>query len=139
MFNKEPMINRKQKLYLIVAFFVLASSQLLTHLYRPYIYRNSLNDFGFADTIGSLVSVIGICFLFWGVKDYSSKEKNKQIVLATIIYSVVWEPLGILGIHGTFDWKDIVAAFISGILTFLLKEIIERNKTISNKTEKTIS
>ena len=120
------MNNKKQKFYLILAFIVLASSQLLTHFYRPYIYSNRINDYGFADTIGSLVCVLGICFVFWGVKSYSNREKNKQIILATILYSVVWEPLGLMGIHGTFDWKDIVATFISGGLTYILKEVIER-------------
>jgi len=121
----EIMKNKKQKFYLILAFIVLASSQILTHFYRPYIYSNKINDYGFADTIGSLVCVLGICFLFWGVKSFSNKEKNKHIILATIIYSVIWEPLGLIGLHGTFDWKDIVAVFISGALTYLLKEIIE--------------
>lgn len=51
---------------------------------------------------------------------------NKQIILAILIYSLIWEPLGLIGVHGTFDWKDIVAVFISGGLTYLLKEVIER-------------
>jgi hypothetical protein len=126
------MKNKKQKFYLILAFIVLASSQLLTHFYRPYIYSNQINDYGFADTIGSLVCVLGICSLFWGVKSYSSRDKNKHIILATIIYSFIWEPLGLIGLHGTFDWKDIIAVFISGISTYFLKEIIERK---INKTE----
>ncbi|MDQ2180514.1 hypothetical protein [Marinifilum sp. D714] len=121
------MKNKKQKIYLGVALIVLAASQLLTHFYRPYIYANKISDFGFADTIGSLVSVIGFCFFVWGFKDYSNKEKNKHILLATIIYSVVWEPLGWLGIHGTFDWKDIIASFISGAIALALKEIVERS------------
>ncbi|MFA8433552.1 MAG: hypothetical protein ACEPOZ_03450 [Marinifilaceae bacterium] len=133
------MKNKKQKFYLTIAFIVLASSQLLTHFYRPFIYSSKINDYGFADTIGSLVSVIGICFLFWGTENYSNKEKNKHIFLATIIYSVIWEPLGLLGIHGTFDWKDIIATFISGIITFLLKEIIEKKIDRSDKPETKIS
>lgn len=64
---------------------------ILNALYRPYIYENEINDFGLADTIGSLVSVIGFCFFIWGLKDYSNIEKNKQIILVTIIYAFVWE------------------------------------------------
>lgn len=34
--------------------------------------------------------------------------------------------MGLIGLHGTFDLKDIVAVFISGILTFYSKEFIEK-------------
>lgn len=132
------MKNKKQKIYLTTALVVLAAAQLLTHLYRPYIYQNKINDFGFADTIGSLVCVLAICFVFWGIKEYSQKEKNKQIVAATVLYSVIWESLGLPGIHGTFDWKDIAAVFISGLLTYFLKERIEQKtaNTFSNNSLK---
>ena len=129
------MKRKKQNIYLIVAILVLVLSQILTLIYRPYVYSNNINDFGFADTIGSLVCVIAFCFLVWGFKDYSDKVKNKQIVIATIVYSIIWEPLGLLGIYGTFDWKDIIATFISGILTFFLKEIIEMKIQHSDKIE----
>ncbi len=125
------MNNKIQKIYLILAFIVLVSSQILTHIYRPYIYSNKINDYGFADTIGSLVCVLGICFLFWGIKSFSNKDKNRHIIFATILYSFIWESLGLLGIHGTFDWKDIIAVFISGLLTYIIKEVIDikTNKT----------
>lgn len=40
--------------------------------------------------------------------------------------------MGLIGLHGTFDRKDIVASFISGLLTFLLKEIVDK-KLITNR------
>lgn len=116
------------KSYLISAIVIVFSGLLLSVLYRPYIYSNNINDFGFADTIGSLIAVIAFCFFVWGFKEYSNKEKNKQIVIATLVYSFGWEFLSLLGIHGTFDKKDIVAALISGLITFLIKEIADRKK-----------
>lgn len=131
--------NKIQRLYLIITIVTLVSGQLLTQLYRPYVYKNKINDFGFADTIGSLVSVIGFCFFVWSFKNYSDRDKNKQIILATIIYTVLWESLGILGIHGTFDWKDIAAGIISGAITYGLKSYIEkkfkRNVMIENRVD----
>ena len=38
------------------------------------------------------------------------------------------QTLGFLEIHGTFDKKDIVAALISGLITYVIKEIAERKK-----------
>lgn len=119
-------MNLKQKIYLASSILIVGSGQILNFFYRPYIYGNKINDFGFADTIGSLVSVIGICFFFWGIKDFTNKDKNKHILLATFIYAIFWEILGLMGIHGTFDWKDIIAGFLSGLLTFILKNIIEK-------------
>ncbi|PID92906.1 MAG: hypothetical protein CSA94_02655 [Bacteroidetes bacterium] len=114
------------KTYLILSVSVVLLGLLLSWFYRPYIYSNNLNDFGLADTIGSLVSVIGFCCFVWGFKSYSNREKNKQIILATLVYSFGWEFAGLLGIYGTFDPKDIVAALLSGLLTFVIKEIVDR-------------
>ncbi|EGV42838.1 hypothetical protein BZARG_3037 [Bizionia argentinensis JUB59] len=117
---------KKGKLYLTISISSLTTALLLTMFYRPFIYENKINDFGFSDTIGSLVSVIGFCFFVWGLKAYSNNDKNKQIIIATIIYAFGWEFFGYLRIYGTFDYKDIIAAVISGIMTFLLKEFIEK-------------
>ncbi len=117
---------KKRKIYLYSSLTIVVVGLLLSWFYRPYIYTNKINDFGFADTIGSLVSVIGFCFFFWSFREYSNKEKNKHIVIATLIYSFGWEFFGFLGIYGTFDKKDIVAALFSGVITFITKEIIER-------------
>jgi hypothetical protein len=119
-------MNKTQKIYLTISIISVITGQLLTLTYRPYIYSNHLFDFGIADTIGSLVAVNGLCFFFWTFKTYPNKEKNKHIIVAVVIYSLIWEPMGLIGLHGTFDWKDIIASFISGFLTFCLKELIDK-------------
>lgn len=125
------------KTYFISSIVIVFSGLLLSVIYRPYIYSNNINDFGFADAIGSLIAVIAFCFFVWGFKEYSNKEKNKQIIIATLIYSFGWELFGYLGIYGTYDKNDIVAALISGLITFLLKEIIDRKNKIFNKKNTT--
>ncbi|UMB54316.1 hypothetical protein MKD41_02275 [Lutibacter sp. A64] len=127
---KKRLKPKKEKLYLILSVLIISIGFILTMFYRPYVYKNKINDFGLADTIGSLVSVIGFCFFIWSYKAYSNKEKNRQIILATIIYAFVWEFLGYLNIYGTFDIKDVIAAIISGLLTFFLKEFIDRKNNI---------
>lgn len=123
-------VNRK---YLILSIIIVFPGLLLSIIYRPYIYANNINDFGIADTIGSFVAVLGFCFFVWGIKEYSNKEKNKQIIIATLIYSFGWELFGYLGIYVTYDKKDIIAALISGLITFLIKEIIDRKNQKLNK------
>lgn len=60
-----------------------------------------------------------------------------QITITTIIYSFFWELLGFLDLHGTFDWKDIWAGIISGLLTYILKELLDK-RVIEGMEEKTI-
>jgi len=121
----EISLSKKNKTYLCISVGIVITGIILSVTYRPYIYANGLFDLKFADTIGSLIAVIGFCFFVWGFKDFSISVMNKQIIVAVLVYSIIWEPLGLLGIHGTFDWYDMIAAGISGILAFVGKEIIE--------------
>lgn len=119
-------MKKAQKIYRITAILFLSLGLLLTFAYRPFIYSNHIFDYGVADTIGSFISVIVFCTLVWSFKFYSSKEKNLQIIVATFIYSIVWELMGYFKIWGTFDYKDIVAAILSGVLTFIIKTIVDK-------------
>jgi len=125
-------MSRQQKLYLTIAISAVLTGLVLTKYYRPYVYINHLNDLGIADTIGSFVSVIACCFFMWGIKNDSDSQKNKQILIVTIIYGLVWESSGLIGLHGTFDWKDIIAATLSGILTYFIKELVNKQSRIHN-------
>lgn len=128
--------TKLQRIYFAISLIAVATGLLLSFFYRPYAYLNKLNDFGLADTIGSLVSVVGFCFLYWSLKTVTNKVKNIHILLAIFIYAVVWELFGILGLMGTFDWRDMVAALISGVITFILKEIVNwKFTTIHEKNE----
>lgn len=97
---------------------------LLTAIYRPLIYKYNIADFGFADVIGSLLAVPSSCFVGWSLKNYSNQVKNYHIIISTIIYSVVWEFFGYIEIYGTYDIKDIYAAFLGGVFTFILKKLV---------------
>jgi len=130
--NEKKHRIKKQVIYITISISVITIGLILTFFYRPFIIERNINDFGLADTIGSLVSVIGFCFFIWGFKDYSNIEKNKQIIIATFIYAFIWELVGLLKIYGTYDFKDIIAGVISGIITYLLKELIE-NKSVIKK------
>lgn len=115
----------KRKIYLKISISFALIGILLSLIYRPIIYKNNIFDYGFADVIGSLVSVISFCTFVWYHKEYSNKIKNSHILIATFIYGFFWEFLGYLKLYGTFDPKDIIAAIISGIFTYFIKTYIE--------------
>lgn len=124
------------KIYFAIFAVAVSLGLLLSFFYRPYVYSNNVNDFGLADTIGSLVSVVAFFFLFWSMKHASKREKNIHIIFAVIIYSVVWELFGHIGLIGSFDWKDMVAAAISGIATYAIKEFTDRRYLLLNEQKK---
>ncbi len=119
-------MRKRQKIYLLISASTILTGFLLTGFYRPYIYSNQINDYGFADTIGSLASVIGFCFFVWSFTKTGNRQKNKQIIIATIIYGFIWEGLGLVGLYGTFDIKDMFAVLVSGALTYCIKEFVDR-------------
>ena len=117
---------KKRRMYFKFGATVLTIGFLLTIIYRPFIYDNKINDFGFADIIGSLISVVAFCFIMWSMKPYSSKEKNRHILITTFIYSFFWEFLGFINLWGTFDYKDVIAGLVSGFLTFIIEKTFFR-------------
>ncbi len=114
----------KYLLFGIISFFIAI---ILSSFYRPFVYSNNINDFGFADVIGSFFSVFTFCFVIWGIKDYTKREKNIHILLVTLTYSILWEFFGYIGIYGTFDIKDVFAGIISGVIAYFFKNIIEND------------
>lgn len=123
-------MKSRKSIYLIISIVAIGIGVILSMTYRPFIYEKEIFDFGLADTIGSLVSVVAVCFLFWSFKPYSNREKNKHIIYVVLAFTLIWEPMGLIGVHGTFDWKDIIATFISGLLTLLLKYLVDKKHTV---------
>jgi len=116
------------KIYLYTGLSIALLGLILSLIYRPFVYNNNINDLGFADTLGSLVSVISYCNFTWGLKEYSNNDKNKQILIAILIFGFFWEFLGFIHVYGTFDIKDIIAVLISGFFTYVLKELMNKVK-----------
>lgn len=91
---------------------------ILSYTYRPYIYDNQIFDCHFADVIGNIVAVPAALFFLSGLKTRTIKisQSLPPILLAFILFEI----LGLLGIHGTFDAFDIIATLISGGMTYLI-------------------
>lgn len=113
---------KMKKIYLYVSIFFFILGGLLSHTYRVYIYSNDIFDFHLADTIGNLVGVSSAACFFIAI---SKKEINlKKFILEIVLAFCVFECMGLLGLHGVFDWYDIIATIISGVITyFVLKKI----------------
>ncbi len=123
-FIKNIFRNKLNRIY----FFVFVISFIITEVgrefYRPYIYRNNINDFGFADTIGNTFGTIATIFfiLFLVVKPNFRKETF--FIFFIIIFHIAYEISQKILPNNNFDWKDIIATIIAGIISYVIYQII---------------
>jgi len=108
----------KKRLALLTSFFLVLLCVLLLKIYRPYIYRNQLFDFHFADTITSFLSVPAGSLLFWGV----FQVKFIKCLTGSLLGFLIYEFIGLI-----FDWYDIVALLLSGGITYLAYIIYKKD------------
>lgn len=118
-------MNKKILFAFSLFFFILGI--VLSHTYRPIIYRNGIFDFHLADTIGSLVAVPSSTCL--GLIFYSQQKLHK-IVGASVASYILFEMFGLFNLHGIFDIYDIIATIVSGIITYVIIYKVMRNKEI---------
>jgi hypothetical protein len=87
-------------------------------IYRPYIYRNSINDFHVADTIGNTLGTIATVFVLIG---FIGKGRSQHIFLIkTITISVALYELAHPLLGKPIDPWDILATIVSGGLCLIL-------------------
>ena len=102
-----------------VRFFIISISLVLVCVilnltYRPFIYANHINDLYFADTFTNLLGVPASTCLCLALM---SKLTHKAIVYVSgvCLGLILYECIGL-----TFDYKDILATLLSGIVTTIL-------------------
>lgn len=106
-------------IYLGVFLLFFALTETGRELYRPYIYSNNIKDFGIADTIGNLFGTITqIYFMLFLL--YPNYKNGKFFFPFFIIGYSVYECWQLFLPHSNFDYKDIIATIIAGIVAYLL-------------------
>ncbi len=113
-----------------VAFVFTEAGRLI---YRPYVYRNEINDFGIADSMGNLGGIIVQIFLSLAILNPQKKKAFNVIgflVTGYILYEIVQPYLP----KGVFDWNDIygtiVGGFLSIILLLLIRTMVKNNRVL---------
>jgi hypothetical protein len=86
--------------------------------YRPYIYKNNINDFHIADTIGNSLGTVATVFVligFIGEGRVQHLSLIKIITVSVALYEIAHPLLG-----KPIDPWDIVATIFTGALCLLL-------------------
>jgi hypothetical protein len=112
----------------VVAFFLTEAGR---SIYRPYIYRNGINDFGIADSVGNLGGIVVQVFFSLAILNSQKRKAFNVIgflVAGYILYEIVQPYLP----KGVFDWKDIsgtvIGGFVSVIFLLLLRLVVRNNR-----------
>jgi len=112
----------------VVAFFLTEAGRFI---YRPYVYRNGINDFGIADSMGNLGGIVVQIFFSLAILNSQKKKAFNVIgflVAGYILYEIVQPYLP----KGVFDWKDIygtiIGAIVSVVFLLLLRLIVRNNR-----------
>ena len=112
---------KRRLMYLLLALFCFGFGLLLNFTYRPYVYRNHINDFHLADVIGNIVAVPAAAFFFYAINKSIRYNKFAILVIDLLIwcfYEVTFST--------TFDWWDILASLIMCFVTYPILLVLEK-------------
>lgn len=111
-------MEKQKKINITIGLLIVVVAIILSHTYRIYIYENYIFDFHIADTIGNLLGLPAALFFLSGIrKGVTEIKKSIPIIVFAL---VLFEFMGLIGLHGIFDICDIIAAIISGLITYLV-------------------
>lgn len=114
--------TKRRLIYLLFALLCFGFGLLLNYTYRPYVYRNQINDLHLADVIGNIVAVPAAAFFFYAMN--KSIRYNKFAIL--IIDFLIWCFYEVT-LSNTFDWWDILASLIMCFVTYPILVILEKS------------
>ena len=101
---------------------VLIYEFLARPIYRPYIYRNKINDFHLADTIGNSLGTLATVFVLIGFLGQGRTQNIfliKTIMISVALYEIAHPLLG-----KAIDPWDILATLLTGGLCLMLYKLI---------------
>jgi len=126
-FTRERIINLTVGLSAVFIYEFLARP-----IYRPFIYKNNINDFHLADTIGNSLGTIATVFVLIGLIGEGRVQSIfliKIIVISVALYELAHPLLG-----KPIDPWDIVATVLTGGLCLVLYRLIHRNTLDKEQT-----
>ncbi len=112
-------LTRERIINLSIGFSAVLLYEFLARpIYRPYIYRNNINDFHVADTIGNSLGTLATVFVLIGLIGKGRAQNLfliKTITISVALYELVHPVLG-----KPIDPWDILATLLTGGLCLML-------------------
>lgn len=101
-------------------------------IYRPYIYKNKINDLHIADTLGNTFGTLPTIFFLIAILSNDTTKGNYLIKLGT--FSIVVFELAHPLLGKAIDIWDIIATIITGLISYLIYNSIFKNRQLNEKT-----
>ncbi len=112
-------LTRERIINLAIGFSAVVIYEFLARpIYRPFIYKNNINDFHLADTIGNSLGTLATVFVLIGLIGQGRAQNLfliKTITISVILYELAHPLLG-----KTIDPWDILATLLTGGLCLIL-------------------
>jgi hypothetical protein len=118
-------LGPRRGFYFIVFSFFFIATEIGREIYRPYIYRNAIDDLGFADVVGNLLGTIAIIFFQLAVLHATRAQGFRIIALVTVGVTLYELSQSFLP-RGVLDWKDVVSTPIAGVVSLGLLLFINK-------------
>ena len=125
-------IDLLRLLYAVAAVVAFLLTEVGRSVYRPYIYRNGINDFGIADSMGNLGGIVVQIFFSLAILN-SPKKKAFNVIVFLVAGYILYEIVQPYLPKGVFDWRDIYGTIIGGVVSviiLLLLRLIVRNNRV---------
>ncbi len=120
--KKKNDFNSLKKLTLSIGLIAFFITEMTRSFWRPYVYRNGVFDYYFADTIGNSFGTITAIFMLLTLVGKGTKQDWKlicMIIMGLIAYEYLNYP-------SRFDFNDVIATIIFGVSSFILYFILLR-------------
>jgi hypothetical protein len=118
-------VDRIRVIYFLIAVLFFFLTELGRKVYRPFIYRNSIDDYGIADSVGNSGGIIVQIFVALAILN-APGAKAFRIVGFMVAGYILYEILQPYLPRGVFDWKDIYGTLIGGVLSVILLLLIKK-------------
>jgi len=111
--------------YFVTFAFFFILTEIGREIYRPYVYQNGINDFGFADVIGNLLGTVAIIFFALGV-NHANRVQSIRVIVFVTVGVTIYELLQAVLPKGILDWKDVISTPVAGLFSLMLVLVIWR-------------
>lgn len=113
-----------KKRTLFIAITAFSITELGRSFYRPYIYKNNIEDFLIADTIGNSFGTMTAIFMILTLSGKGTK-KDWNIVFIIIAGLLVYELLNLTG-KTAIDINDMITTVVFGMISALIYSFLLR-------------
>jgi hypothetical protein len=117
--------SRRRGIYLLVAIVAFLVTEAGRFIYRPWVFRNGIDDWGLAGSIGNLTGIITQIFFILAVINEDFRKGCYiflMVVPGYILYEFTqrWLP------GSTFDINDIIASIMGGLIALVIYLLLPR-------------